>query len=128
MSGSRNAFSNRRRITLGQRPHHGLWVSGNGRLISRRPDVRDNRGLHQNGHASIVAQGSVAWGPGLRPQREPDQVEQEGPAASDPVARRPRAAAPMNIPRNDEASSSFSVASLRSYWVLSVVLMVLDRK
>ncbi len=34
----------------------------------------------------------------------------------------------MNIPRNDEASSSFSVASLRSYWVLSVVLMVLDRK
>ena len=43
-------------------------------------------------------------------------------------AIRPKAAAPMNIPTNDEAINSCSAVPPKPYSVLSAVAMVLDRK
>ena len=43
-------------------------------------------------------------------------------------AIRLNAAAPMNIPRNDEASSSCSAAPPRPYCVFNALAIVLDRK
>jgi hypothetical protein len=43
-------------------------------------------------------------------------------------ARRPNTAAPMNMPRNDEASNSSRACPPRPYCVLSAVAIVLDRK
>ncbi len=43
-------------------------------------------------------------------------------------AMRPKAAAPMNIPRNDEAITSASVVPPRWYWVFRAVAIELDTK